>query len=154
MDLEQRLARLERGNRRMKRIGALVLVVAGAALLSGQAKGKDLPDLEVGSLTLRDKDGRRRAVLSARADGPVRLALIDKEGKALAGFIMGEFAAVFLSDKAGTMRVKLGLAPDGSPALILSDKDGRPRAGIDVLAGSPTLTLYDANGDVIWKAPK
>ena len=154
MDLKQRVAQLERGNRRMKRIGAFVLLMAAVVLLSGQAKGKDLPDLEVGSLTLKDKDGRRRAVLSARADGPVGLTLIDKEGTARAGLTMGEFAVVFLSDKAGTMRVKLALAQDGSPVLILSDKDGRPRAGLDVLAGSPRLTLFDAKGDVLWQAPR
>jgi len=64
MDLEQRLARLERANRRMKRIGALVLVVAAAVVLSGAADGKDLPDLEVGSLTLKDKAGKVRAMLA------------------------------------------------------------------------------------------
>ncbi len=61
MDLEQRLARLERANQRMKRIGTLVVVAAAAVLLSGAANGKALPDLEVGSLTLKDKDGKRRA---------------------------------------------------------------------------------------------
>ena len=57
MDLEQRMARLERGNRRMKRIGALGLVVAAVVLLSGAAKGKELEHLEVSSLTLKDEDG-------------------------------------------------------------------------------------------------
>ena len=126
---------------------------------------------------MRDKDGRRRAVLSALADGPVGLTLIDKEGTAGAAFIMGEFAAVVLSDKAGTMRVKLGLAPDGSPFLLLSDgagtgrvnlgvdaggaglalydKDGKTRMRLVVDAGgSPGLTLFDAKGNVLWQAPR
>ena len=80
MDLEQRLARLERGNRWMKRIGALVLVVAAAALLSEMADGKALPDLEVESLALKDKDGKTRAQL-AMVDGTPSLALFDKAGE-------------------------------------------------------------------------
>ena len=134
MDLEQRLARLERGNRRMKRIGALVLLVAAAALLSGQAKGKDLQDLEVGSLTLKDKAGKTRARLRALEDGPVVLGLFDKDE---------------------TLRATLGALEDGTVTLALCDKDGKPRAMLSVDADeSPALTLRDAKGDVIWKAPR
>ena len=74
MDLEQRLARLERANRRMKRIGAFVLLLAAVVLLSVQAKGKDLPHLEVASLTVKDQDGDVRARLSSLHRLPVRVA--------------------------------------------------------------------------------
>ncbi len=130
MDLEQRLVRLERGNRRMKRIGALVLVVAAAVVLSGAADGKDLPDLEVGSLTLKDKDGKTRASLGTSADGAVGLLLSDKDGKT---------------------RAHLYVGVDGSPGLDLYDKDGKVRATLYVDADElPALTLRDAKGYVVW----
>ena len=80
MNVEQRLARLERGNRRMKRVGAFVLLMAAVVLLSGQANGKDLQHLEVGSLTLKDEDGKTRAWLGVIGDGS-SLELFDKYGK-------------------------------------------------------------------------
>ena len=150
MDLEQRLARLERTNRRMKRIGALVLVVAAAVLLSGAAQGKDLPHLEVGSLTLKDKAGKMRASLRARADGPVWLALFDKDEKTRARL----FAAadgrprLALLGKAGERQATLTVFADGSPGLLLHDKDGKPRATLTVVAdGSPSLALFDKDGN-------
>ncbi len=134
MDLEQRLARLERANRRMKRIGALVLLMAAVVLLSGQAKGKaPLPDLEVGSLTLKDKDGKSRVVLFAPAHGSPGLSLYDKDGQ---------------------VRVRLTVHWDGLPALYLYDKDGKTRMRLVVEGGLPRLTLFDAKGDVLWQAPR
>ncbi len=99
MDLEQRVAQLERGNRRMKRIGALVLAVAAVVLLSGQAKGKDLPDLEVGSLTLKDWEGKTRAALSTGG-----LVLRDKDGKPRAHLgVVADGAFLTLFDAKGNV---------------------------------------------------
>ncbi len=118
----------------MKRIGALVLVVAAAVLLSGAANGKDLQHLVVGALTLKDKGGETRAHFITHADGSPSLTLFDKAGKPRANLSM--------------------LA--GKPALILFDKAGKPRAalGADADDGSPSLTLYDAKGSVLWQAPR
>ena len=86
----------------MKRIGAFVLLVAAAVLLSGAAKEKDLQDLEVRSLTLKDKDGKTRATLGAGANGS-GLVCLDKDGK---------------------MRARLGVYADGSPWLEMFDAKG------------------------------
>ena len=147
MNVEQRLARLERANRRMKRIGALVLLMAAVVLLSGAAKGKDLQHLEVGSLTLKDTDGKVRASLTVNVIGSVRLVLSDKAGKTRAGLYVGV---------------------DGSPALVLYDKGRRTlfaatlgvattvdkRTGAKTKTTAGALTLYDAKGDVLWQAPQ
>ena len=58
MTIEQRLERLERQNRWMKRGGAVAVALVAAVFLMGQAKPKELPDLEVRSLTLKDNAGR------------------------------------------------------------------------------------------------
>ena len=169
MDLEQRLARLERANRRMKRIGALVLVVAGAVVLSGAAQGKDLPHLEVASLTVKDQDGDVRARLSPLETG-ASLNLYDKGGKTQAEFrtvadvgsglilagkdgvqatltVGAGSSALRLRDKGGKLRAELAAAADGSPALALFDKAGGLRAVLDVDADG-SLFLYDKDGKV------
>ncbi len=157
MDLEQRLVRLERGNRRMKRIGAFVLLTAAVVLLSGQAKGKDLQHLEVRSLTLKDKDGKTRAYLGTGADAP-GLLLFDRDGKMRAGFSVAADGspALALYYRDG-MRARLSLLTDGSPALALWDKGGHMRAVLNVDAeGSPRVRLFDTKvpkGEVIWQAP-
>ncbi len=145
MTVEQRLERLERQNRWMKRIGMLVLAVAAAVLLSGQAKGKAWQHLEVSSLTLMDKDGMAGASLSLFGTGTPHLLLHDKNGK---------------------KRVWLGVNRDGSPALDLYDKNVNKRAtlgvtttvdkrtGAETKTAESTLTLFDAKGDVIWQAPR
>jgi hypothetical protein len=167
MDLEQRLARLERGNRRMKRIGVLGLVVAAAVLLSGQAKGKDLQDLVVGSLTLKDKDGKTRAQLHVDEDGSASLLFRDKDGKtrALLSVLANGPPGLYLYDKYGRARAAL-YVDAGVPVLNLSDKGGRTRAalgvtttvdkrtGAETKTTESTLTLFDAMGNVIWKAPR
>ncbi len=142
MNVEQRLARLERGNRRMKRIGTLVLVVAAAVLLSGAANGKDLPDLEVASLTLTDKDGKKLAWLGVNADGSPSLILADKAGKprTALGVLADGSAALDLYDKAAKTRARLSVPADGSPGVFLYDKAGTTRARLGTLAdGSPFL---------------
>ncbi len=145
MDLEQRFARLERSNRRMKRIGALVLMVAAAVVLSGAANGKDLPDLEVGSLTLKDKDGKVRAQLGEGADGSGQLRLYDKNGKRRAMLsALADGTGVHLSNKAGTPRASLAVLADGSSGLVLSDKDGK--TGAALRARPAQLRLYDKAG--------
>ena len=124
MDLEQRLARLERANRRMKRLGTVVLVVAAAVLLSGAAQGKELQHLEVGSLALMDKAGKVRATL-AEEDGAVALAFYGRDGR---------------------RRAVLSMHADGSPGLLLYDKNGKPRAVLSVFENSAALLLFDKDG--------
>ncbi len=170
MDLEQRLVLLERTNRRMKRIGAVVLLVAAAVLLSGATQRKDLPDLEVRSLTLKDKDGKTRAALGASADGAVGLLLTDKDGKTRAYLVVEANGSplLALTDKDGKRRAHLHVGVNGSPVLALSDKDGQTmaqaalgvittvdkRTGAETKTTAGTLTLIDGKGDVLWQAPR
>ncbi len=136
----------------MKRIGALVLVVAAAALLSGAANGKDLQHLEVGSLTLKDKDGKKLAWLGVKADGSPLLALYDKDGtrRAVLKTSTRGSAGLAVLDKDGKPRAAFGVRVDGSASLVLAGKDGTELAKI----AENTLTLFDAKGNVIWQAPR
>ncbi len=167
MTIEQRLERLERQNRWMKRIGALGLAVAAPVLLSGQAKGKDLQHLKARSLTLidgygrnrvvvadyglrvSDINGKTRAMLFARGDGSPRLDLRDKNGKTRMSFraLLDGSPSLDLWDKNGKQGVALRMLGDGSSRLLLYDKNGKNRAALGAYAdGSSRLILFDTNG--------
>ncbi len=142
MNLEQRLARLERGNRRMKRIGALVLVVAAAVVLSGAAMRK-YRHLEVGSLTLKDKAGNTRVYIGTDEDGSVSLSLKDKAGKTRALLdVARNGSALWLSDKDGEDRVMLSTIT-GWPQLVFFDKAGNTRLSLNLLDDGASLHIHD-----------
>ena len=132
MTIEQRVEKLEKQNRWMKRVGGLALAAVACVVLMGQGKPKELPDLDVRSLAVRDAAGESWATLG------------QLKGKS--------FLSLF--DKAGKSRLTLASMADGSPALNLSDNAGETRVLLALLAdGSPVLKMYDAKGNVVWQAP-
>src|SRR5437764_8094461 len=89
--ISERLNRLERENRRLKRGGALALV-AVALLAAGGAKLAEVPKvIETEQLILRDSNGKMRARLSTDKDGSPLLGFGDAEGnpRAILGLIGG-----------------------------------------------------------------
>jgi hypothetical protein len=130
-DLTQRLDRLERENRWLKRMGTGVLVGATAVALMGQRGAA--PVVEAQRFLINDPaSGKARAALSLLQDGSVGLSLISADGKSLS-----------LSADAG-----------GNMGLSLVDSNRTLRAALSAGAdGSPTLILHDRSGKVIWKAP-
>ncbi len=85
------------------------------------------------------------------ADGSPSLSLYDKAGKMRASLYVGVASS------------GPGWPHTGSPGLDLYDKDGQTRATLGVsmvdrllapVRTEGTLTLFDAKGDVIWKAPR
>jgi hypothetical protein len=96
-----RLEKVEQQNRKLKMVGGMVLALAVAGLLMGQA----LPRariVEAEEFVLKDGAGKVRAELVVDKDGP-GLALGDETGKARAG---------------------LTVSKDG-PRLTLSDENGK-----------------------------
>jgi hypothetical protein len=169
MTTEQRLEKLERQNRWMRRIGAVAVAVAAAVFLIGQGKEKKLPDLEVRSLIIKDKKGTARAQLTTRDNGEPFLMFWGKAGEVrtflgMRGLFFsdkaanrvalglrsdgaGETAFLTLFGRDGTQRVKLLTAPNGPAFLALGDKGG-PRAHFLLAAGVPQLTFLDKNRKV------
>lgn len=128
-EIQKRLLRLERQNRRLKQTGAAALIAATSLLLMGQASR--LNTVEASQFILKDKSGKVRAALSiderSGNSGPVQLVFYDGEGR---------------------QRVKLdsGTAFFGG-ALHLADENGKDRTYIsssDALGGG--LSLLDSNG--------
>jgi len=157
-DLEARLAKLERQNRTLKRLGLLFLLIAGSGFLVAQAPRKppsaapapatgaaSYDTLVVHRLELRDKAGKLRGVWTAE-DGYLGLALYDTAGMPRAELtltIVGP--ALDLYDDVGKSRIELMVTADG-PHLMLLDAAGKPRAALRVLLDTPLLGLYDGAG--------
>jgi hypothetical protein len=143
MTLEQRLDRLERENRWMRRIGAVGVAVAAAVFLIGQGNGP--PDLVVRSLKVVDKDGKVCIELVTTAAGSPILRLKDNSGKTRVAMVVPRdglsYTGLYLRDKDGKLRVVLDGDLDGSLMLF---KDGKLRVKIG--GGVPFLKLQDENG--------
>ena len=113
-ELDVRLTKLERQNRRLKRLGLLCLLIAGSGFLLAQASRKPLSaapgsatpaafydTLIVHRLELRDKAGKLRGVWGIGDQGPL-LVLSDAAGKPRAVLAVGAAGA--------------GVARSGEPA--------------------------------------
>ncbi len=99
----ERLEELEQQNRRLKLMGVMVLILAGAGLLMGQVVPSSRT-VEAEQFVLKDVSGKPRGILAIRADGTPRLEFLEEDGKP---------------------RAALATAADGSPSLSLLDRDGK-----------------------------
>ncbi len=122
--LDQRLDRLERENRRLKRIGALVVVGIAAVVLMGQARSSKVAKvIEAEKFVLRDTSGQVGATLFTVGEGSPHL----------------EF-----SDKKRNLRITLGVMSSTSPRTMSIETKRRPES---------SLVLFDKKGKVLWSAP-
>jgi hypothetical protein len=155
-----RLERLEKQNRRMKQLGAMVLLVVGSVFLMGQAA--PTPRIvEANEFIVKDTNGRVRG----RFGIPPHLPLTN--GPALS-----------LMDEKGTTRLELSFDKQSeSSRLKFSNEDGNPRLSLYLADGNPylwmqgnqegfqglvelfvednvaKLAIRDAQGKMLWKAP-
>jgi hypothetical protein len=149
--ITERLDRLERENRRLKRLGLASLAVMGSVLVMGQSPAKRI--LEANEFILRDASGSVRATLKMDKGEPL-LTLLDSHGKVEAGPEQIEF-----EDSNGTNRALLGshsaiyyqqvegktVITDQGPGLLLSGPDGRTRVDLRGMADGAEFLLYGQN---------
>jgi hypothetical protein len=172
LDLEGRLAKLERQNRRWKYLGSPFRLLARSIFLlakvlrkrlsaaSSAAKPTAVYDtLVVRRLELRDKAGNLRAGWSAEDDGSL-LMLLDPAGKVRAGLTMtAKGPGLTLYDPAGKIRAELS-----EDSLEITDaQQFRAVVGVTALGTIATgesdttsaaaVTLFGKDGKVIWRAP-
>ena len=170
-----RLEAVERQNRRMKIVGAVVLVLVGAGLLMAQAKpGKRVVEaqkVEAEEFVLKDRGGKVRGLWGVLSHGTTTLMLVDKTGR-----IRGEWAHDFNGTtrltffdeggkSAGKTRGRWAVLSDGSTSLSLFDTAGKPRAvlgtteltvtatGTKETTAESSLVLHDKAGKVLFQAP-
>ncbi len=163
MSVEERLERLERQNKWMRRLGAVGVALVATVILMGQGKASQPAKVVVAEkFVLMDSDGKTWGEWGTDR-GLVRLLLRDQEGHDLVRLSANEegtIAALVLMDKGGTNRVELGGGIEGA-GLNLNDWKGHVRARLyaapddDESALTTThLGFLDKSGKVFWKAPK
>src|SRR4051794_7328665 len=105
--LLERVEQLERANRRWRRGGAAVALLAGAVALAGAARHADEPKTVTAE----------------------RFVVADREGRTVAELGVGESAVsrLDLMDGTGDRRVTLSVQKDGRPVLGLLDRKGTRR---------------------------
>jgi hypothetical protein len=167
-DLQRRIARLERSQRRLQ-LAALALFAALAAFFSLGMSGSEI--IRAKALHLMDDEGNLRVLINARAGvslldeqkRPRAVLSVDREGPGLAlygttsqvGTILNvnqSGPALAMRDNAGHTRALLA-AVDQGPALILSDANERERAVMTVQHTGPALSLMNESGRPLWRAP-
>jgi hypothetical protein len=154
MTTEQRLDRLERENKWIRRIGAVCLAVAAAVFLIGQGKDKGLPDLVGRSLTLRTAAGF--VWLEAKPEKGGGLLQLKTEKPPFEGIWLQtgaeQKAIVIMSDRF-EQQVLLGTR-DGSPQIGLATEGGRRIAMIgEHPDGHGAFAAFDKDEKIAWKAP-
>ncbi len=155
--LAQRLDRVERQNRRLKRWGALALAVIATVMLMGQATGSKIAKVvEAEKFVLRNNSGTIRAMLSVRENHSLaNLAFFDEAGSiriALGAGGDGPSSFFGFYDQGGKNRVSLLLNPDVGPILKFRDEKERDRAELRIKDGA-SMYFYNKDGKVIWSAP-
>ena len=130
----RRLERLERENRRIKRIGVCALFGAVVLIVMGQARPSNVAKvIEAERFVVRGAAGSVSAVLGVNPDGNMGLEIRDKSGKA---------------------GVALGMGSSGNPALRLDGQDGKTGIALGVRSdNTPAMELYNKEGKTVWATP-
>jgi hypothetical protein len=120
-----RLDQLEHENRRLKNIGALLLLVLGALAVMGQAPGGRAREvLEVQRLVLVDSAGKRRADLRLSPEGHGHVALFDDSGPRTITIITPGGIS-FYAAPPGRARIWMRIRDDGDPTASMTSAAGR-----------------------------
>ncbi len=149
-----RLDRLERENRWLKRIGALMVVGIAAVALMGQATPiKVAKVIEAEEFIIRDKNKQMRVSISS-----LGIQVLNAE----------EVTSVFSDGiTLGTRKLQLIVLSNTStgPSISLRDRQGNTRAllgraslgltrtGAEIRLAESSLTLFNKKGELIWGAP-
>lgn len=149
----QRVERLERAQRRWRRLASGAAVGLLAVGLMGQ---KPAPrTVEAERFVLRDAAGRARAELVV--DGEQSVALRFKDADSMPRLSIGTengAAVLVLNEQGGRVRAGLVTLSHGAPALTFYDNNGRNRAELALTReGAPALTITDRDGFLAWKTP-
>jgi hypothetical protein len=129
--LQERIARLEKQNRRWK---SYMAVLASSLVALG-----------VMGATVATQDGHFRQITVER------VSIVDGTGHEFILIGSGpEGIGMRILDKAGKTVMSLGLAPDEEGSgILVADRDGRPRVGLGMDKGIPSLAMVDEKGKKI-----
>jgi len=152
VELKSRISRLERENRRIKRLGFTALIVAGLIITLGQARSQQPDVVRATQFVLVDENGQQRATFGIENGGPA-LVLEDTSGRGVVRLQVPKIPdkpSLYLSDPRESARVELAMTMNG-PVLHFTDKTGtRVRLAANEL-NAPLAAIYDAEGKELFK---
>jgi hypothetical protein len=138
LSVEERLKRLEKENKRLRKLIQTIVPQPGRIV-------------EAERFVLRDASGKTRAELGLVEDEP-SLQLYDASGKVRAVLrLIAGWPALWLIDASGKPRVALGVDAD-ELRRQLAGASGKPLAAL-VVTGAAGIQLFDEAGNVTWRAP-
>ena len=151
MNVEARLAQLERSARRWRLGAACAGICLGLAVLLGQAKPEPT-EVKAGKFTLVDKAGTPRGTLAMEAEGP-SLVLTDARGGGAIRLSVPKVpdkGTLYLSDGEAGTGLELAMTQNG-PVIHLNDRTGnRLRLATNEL-NAPLAAVYDEGGKVLFQ---
>ncbi len=165
-ELARRLEKLERDNRRLKKLGAAAFVLAAA--LGAIAATRPVPDVITShKFVLVDQQGRARVTISTPAYAGAAIAMNADDPAIWLSDNKGNDRAILTTDSlrfADAKGKSLGAFPatDPVPQKITArefdavDASGKVRATLSTLqgvGGEPTLTLTGQNRQVLLEGP-
>jgi hypothetical protein len=163
-EINARLEKLERENRRMKKIGIVGIIFASVLFVSGQAKTNKV--VEANEFVLKDGNGRARARLSmftlfrdpdsaASAENTLmqkdipNLSFYDAEGhpRIFIAAFQNE-SRIYLNDSQQTMHSAMwaGSAPTSGAGVSINGPAELFRVTLDTFIEGPQLVLADKEG--------
>jgi hypothetical protein len=153
LELARRVERLERAQRRWRRLATGAVLGLVAVALMGQKPAPRVVEAE--RFILRDAAGRARAELVV--DGEQSVALRFKDADSMPRLSLGTengAAVLVLNEQGGRVRAGLVTLSHGAPALTFYDSNGKNRAELALTReGAPALTITDRDGFLAWKTP-
>jgi hypothetical protein len=172
--IEDRLAKLERNNRRFWILCVAAAALFGVGLCLGQSQLSDgkaiaerLSIITAEKFVLVDKEGHARIMLSEEEDGPA-LRIADSDDRERLRIVVTKMgpAILFYGDD-GNARVGLGTfgntprldlfsdwgsvqmkVSKAGPTFLLSDKDEKGRAMVGAFKEGPLFQLLDTRGSL------
>lgn len=137
----ERLEKVEKENRILKRFCLAILLMLGAAVVMGQARPVRIVEAE--SFVLKDSAGQVRARLAVDAPGKPMLSFLG-DGRVQAALVGGDEPGLTLNRNGSDDQVVLS-ATRAQIGLGIYQK--AIRAGLAVINGVPGLDLFDENGE-------
>jgi hypothetical protein len=139
--IANRVAKLEVQNRRLKKTGIALFIVAAVVIAMGQAPAKKV--IEANEFVLQDASGKTRARLSMEAKDKPALTFFRDQTTPAASLTGGDEPFLLLTRTGTTEQVQLG-ANKKFVGLAIYEKE--ISAGLSLQNGIPGLDLFYENG--------
>ena len=150
-DIEARVARLERANRRYR--GMLVALLVAAGAIATTAYDNSIPDVvRARRFEVIDTSGAILFEASSDADGG-RAVVRRRGGGGGMLFTNNAGGALGLLSPDGKVPVRAGISPKGGLLVLTNEQDAFVLVAAADDSSGGAMILYDKNGRELWNAP-